>query len=309
MTTERATTDSLPASMNPATRQRIDTSQCAPFHGRFSPACLSSTFRVARWSVPSSATFGSSSSTAQLLGLAQLRPSSAHRRHSASPHVGLPSAQPLRLNFAQARLGSPRHSSPHARPLRLASAQPRFGLPRLASTTQWLTLAQIATKVFLYSTCTYPQRQGCCSAAWIMTSSDSPDPHCSNSEHSCSSQDPSSCSPHHDTRTHLEFTARHATSPRQTLTLALQPLLIGTHIHFSDSLDFFDGSTVTPVARSQGVSNLDYFAVNCHRTLTSSTTAHRWICTSTHSSSLPAHHHRSIVRPAHWGGVLWWTVL
>ena len=89
-----------------------------------------------------------------------------------------------------------------------------------------------------------------------------------------------SYTPHHDTRTHLEFTARHATSPRQTLTLALQPLLIGTHIHFSDSLDFFDGYTVTPVARSQGVSNLDCFAVNCHRTLTSSTTAHRWICTA-----------------------------
>ena len=110
----------------------------------------SSTFRVARWSVPSSATFGSSSSTAQLCPIpahhGSASPQFGSSSHTASPHLGLPSAQPLSLNSAQARLGSPRHSSPYARPLRLTSAQPRLGSPRL-DFTQQLAFARIATKV------------------------------------------------------------------------------------------------------------------------------------------------------------------
>ena len=136
--------------------------------GRSPPACLSSTFRVACWSVPSSATYSSSVFTAQLHPVpAHYQLSFAPVWHMASPHVGLPSAQPLCLASAY-------HGTARLTP----------GL--FASTTQRLTLAWIATKVFLYRTCTYPRRQGCCSAARIRTS-DLPDPCCSNSDHSRSS--------------------------------------------------------------------------------------------------------------------------
>ena len=133
MTTERATTDSLPASMNPATRQRIDTSQCTPFHGRFSPACLSSTFRVARWSVPSSATFGSSSSTAQLRpGLTQLRPSSAHRR--TRPRLTSAYLQPSLFATTLHKLASAHHGTARLTPGLFASPRHSLTSVRLAST-------------------------------------------------------------------------------------------------------------------------------------------------------------------------------
>jgi hypothetical protein len=132
LTTERATTDSFPASMNPATRQRIDTSQCASFHGRFPPACLSSTFRVARWSVPSSATFGSSSSTAQLRpGLAQLRPSSAHRR--TRPRLTSAYLRPSLFASTWHKLASAYHGTARLAPGFFASPRPSLASVRLAS--------------------------------------------------------------------------------------------------------------------------------------------------------------------------------
>ena len=186
---------------------------------------------------------------------AQLRPSSAHRWHAASPHVGLSLAQPLRLNSAQARLGSPRHSSPHLGPAspRLLNGSRSPGLPRRFSSTGHVPIPSDKAAVQLHGlglrtllTHAAPTR---------ITAAD---------RHRFP---PSVVNAHLST---VYCPPCHATSPRQTLTLALQPLYTqsGIHIRFFNSLDFLDGSTGTPVARRQGVSNADCFAMNSHRTHT-----------------------------------------
>ena len=202
--------------------------------------------------------------------MAQLRPSSAH--HCTWPR--LTSAYLLPSLFASTwhKLASAHHSTARLAPSCFTSPRPSLASVHLASTTQTLTFTLIATNVLLYRTCTFPQRQGYCSAAQIMTL-DPPDPRCSNSEHSCSSQDPSSCShtlaPRHKHLSTVCCPPCHATSLRQTLTLAVPPLR-PYQTHTSHQWQHIAG-----------------FAWHIDAQLFAAYT--------------PPH---SIVRPAHWGGVL-----